>query len=126
MHSTTRCTLAAAIGLAVFAAGAAVGAHSFGQPDTVLHIVTVKWKADATDEQKQQAIDGVRTLASKYDGIKNVWLKPLKVQGMDSVMVMEFRDAAALKAYADSPAQKKWYEVYLPIRSRSRTHDVTN
>jgi hypothetical protein len=126
MHSTIRCALAAGATLAVFAAGVAVGENSFGQPDTVLHVVTVKWKGDATDAQKQQAIDGVRTLASKVDGIKNIWLKPLRVQGMDGVMVMEFRDAAALKAYADSPAQREWYEVYIPIRSRSRTHDVTN
>ena len=27
---------------------------------------------------------------------------------------------------ADSPAQKKWYEVYMPIREESRTHDITN
>jgi hypothetical protein len=39
---------------------------------------------------------------------------------------MEFADEAALKAYTDSPAQKKWYEVYLPIRGESRTFDITN
>ncbi|MDX2169986.1 MAG: Dabb family protein [Deltaproteobacteria bacterium] len=126
MHSIIRCGLAAGIALATFAAGVAVGENQFGQPDSVLHIVTVKWKGNATAEQKQKAIDGVRTLASKYDGIKNIWLKPLRVQDTDAVLVMEFRDAAALKAYADSPAQKEWYEVYIPIRSASRTHDVTN
>lgn len=125
MHSMIRHTLAAAGILAVFA-GAALGANDFGQPDSVLHIVTVDWKEGTTEEQKQKAIDGVRTLASKYDGIKNVWLKPLKLQGVDGVIVMEFRDAAALKAYADSPAQKEWYELYIPIREQSRTHDVTN
>jgi len=33
---------------------------------------------------------------------------------------------AALKAYADSPAQKEWYKTYLPIREESTTFDITN
>jgi hypothetical protein len=39
---------------------------------------------------------------------------------------MEFADEAALKAYTDSPAQKEWYEIYLPIRDESTTFDITN
>ncbi|MEO6567469.1 MAG: hypothetical protein ABIO94_01800 [Opitutaceae bacterium] len=39
---------------------------------------------------------------------------------------MEFADQAALAAYTDSPAQKKWPEVYLPIREESTTFDITN
>ena len=39
---------------------------------------------------------------------------------------MEFESEEALKKYADSDAQKKWYEAYLPIRQESRTHDITN
>jgi hypothetical protein len=39
---------------------------------------------------------------------------------------MEFESEDALKKYADSPAQKEWYKVYLPVRGESRTHDVTN
>jgi len=112
--------------VAAFAIGLVGGQNKFGQPKSVLHIVTVKWKEDSTAEQRQKAIDGVKTLASKYAGITNVWLKPLKVQGTDAVFVMEFKDEAALKAYTDSPAQKEWYDIYLPIRERSQTHDITN
>jgi hypothetical protein len=39
---------------------------------------------------------------------------------------MEFEDEEALKAYADSPAQKEWYKTYLPIRQESTTFDITN
>jgi hypothetical protein len=39
---------------------------------------------------------------------------------------MEFASEQALKDYAGSAAQKKWYEVYLPIREASTTFDITN
>ncbi|HMX26880.1 MAG TPA: Dabb family protein [Blastocatellia bacterium] len=115
------CTL-----ITVLAVGIAIGQGKFGQPKSVLHIVTVKWKEGTTAEQRQKAIDGVKTLASKYPGITNVWLKPLKVQGTDAVFVMEFKDEAALKAYVDTAAQKEWYDVYIPVRGQSQTHDITN
>lgn len=126
MNSITRRVLLGCVLLTIFAVGLVVGQNKFGQPKSVLHIVTVKWKADSTPEQRQKAIDGVKTMASKYPGITNVWLKPLKVQGTDAVFVMEFKDEAALKAYVDTPAQKEWYELYIPIRERSQTHDITN
>ena len=43
-----------------------------------------------------------------------------------AVMVMEFKDQASFDAYVEHPAHKKWEEVYLPVRERSQTHDVTN
>ena len=96
-------------------------------PKSVIHVVTVKWKADATPKQIQAALDGVKTLASAYKGITRVWIKSIKVQGdKANAFVMEFADEAALKAYADSPAQKEWYKIYLPIREESTTFDITN
>ena len=112
--------------IVVLAVGIAIGQGKFGQPKSVLHVVTVKWKEGTTAEQRQKAIDGVKTLASKYPGITNVWLKPIKVQGTDAVFVMEFKDEAALKAYVDTPAQKEWYDLYIPVRGQSQTHDITN
>jgi antibiotic biosynthesis monooxygenase (ABM) superfamily enzyme len=96
-------------------------------PKTVIHVVTVKWKADATPAQIQAALDGVKALPAAYPGITRVWVKSIKVQGDKSnAIVMEFADEAALKAYADSPAQKEWYKVYQPIREESTTFDITN
>lgn len=126
MNSITRRVLLACALISVFAIGVAIGQNKFGQPKSVLHVVTVKWKPESTAEQRQKAIDGVKTLASKYPGITNVWLKPLKVQGTDAVFVMEFKDEAALKAYVDTAAQKEWYDLYIPIRGQSQTHDITN
>ena len=96
-------------------------------PKTVIHVVTVKWKANAKPEQIQAALDGVKTLAASYKGITRVWIRSIKVQGdKANAFVMEFADEAALKAYADSPAQKEWYKIYIPIREESTTFDITN
>ena len=96
-------------------------------PKSVIHVVTVKWKADTTEKQIKAALDGVKELPKAYPGITRVWTKSIKVQGgKANAFVMEFKDEAALKDYADSPAQKKWYEVYLPIREESTTFDITN
>ena len=96
-------------------------------PKSVIHVVTVKFKPDTKPEQIKAALDGVLELPTKYKGITHVWVKSIKVQGEKThAFVMEFADEAALKAYADSPAQKEWYKTYLPIREESTTFDITN
>src|SRR5687767_6571172 len=97
------------------------------EPKTVIHVVTVKWKTEATPEQIKAALDGVKALPKSYKGITRVWTKSIKVQGDKThAFVMEFVDEKALKDYADSLAQKEWYKVYLPIREQSTTFDITN
>src|SRR5204862_7744282 len=44
-------------------------------PKSVIHIITVKWKAGATKEQIQAALDGAQQLPSQFPGIKHVWTK---------------------------------------------------
>lgn len=122
-------TIAAlAVSLAIFTAGALVGANKFGKPKSVIHVVTVKWKDGTTPEQIKAAIDGVEKVAADYPGIKNIWTRAIKVQGQGytHAFVMEFASEDALAKYADSPAQKEWYKVYIPIRGQSTTHDITN
>src|SRR5580765_865814 len=95
------------------------------KPKSVIHVITVQWKADAKPEQIQKAIRAAENI--NYPGVKNVWTKPIKMQlpeGYKHIIVMEFESEEALKKYADSPAQKKWYEVYMPIREESSTHDI--
>ncbi len=112
--------------------GIVIGQNQFGAPKSVVHVVTLKWKKEATPAQRQQALDGVRVMAGKIPGIRNIWIKTLKVQGpsadmpFDAAFVMEFADEAALKAYVDHPAHRQWEAIYLPIRESSRTHDITN
>jgi len=99
------------------------------KPKTVIHVITVKWKSDATPAQIEQAIKGAEALPAQYPGITRVWTRPIKKQlpeGYSHVIVMEFASEDALKKYADSPAQKKWYDLYMPVREESRTNDITN
>lgn len=102
-------------------------------PKTVLHVVTVGWKAEATPEQIQAALDGAKAMPAAYPGLLRVWTKTIKAQNAKEVVIkkthvigMEFASEAALKGYTDSEAQKAWYKLYLPIRAQSTTFDVTN
>jgi antibiotic biosynthesis monooxygenase (ABM) superfamily enzyme len=118
--------------VAVFALGVSFGQNKFGEPKTLIHVVALKWKASATPAQRQAAIDGIRTMAGKIPGIKNVWLKTNKVQGIsqanpyDAAFAIEFADEASLKAYATHPAHDEWMKLYEPAREESRNHVVTN
>ena len=106
---------------AMFAADAA--------PKTVIHVITVKWKTGVTPAQIDKVLEVVATMPSQYPGITRVWTKPIKKQipeGYNNVIVMEFASQDALKQYVDSPVQKKFYAVYMPIREESRTSDITN
>ena len=115
---------------AIFAAGVLVGQgqNKFGTPSTVLHVVTVQWKADSTAEQQNAAIEGVKTMAAQTPGVKNIWIKKIKVQPAEfsTIFAMEFENKAAFDRYTDAPAHKAWEKVYLPVREKSTTHDVTN
>src|SRR5262249_21237690 len=98
-------------------------------PKTIIHIINVKWKEDATPEQIKAAIDAVHQLPSKYPGIKRVWTKNIKYQaqeGYKQAIVMEFESEDALKKYDGSAAQQWWYKLYTPVRDESHTHDITN
>jgi uncharacterized protein (DUF1330 family) len=97
------------------------------KPKTVIHIITVQWKADATPAQIDKALKAAENM--KYAGLKNVWTRPIKMQlpeGYKNIIVMEFESEQALTNYADSDAQKAFYEAYMPVREESRTHDITN
>ncbi len=102
-------------------------------PKSVIHVVTVAFKEGTKPEQIQAALDGVKALPAGFPGITRVWTNAIKVQNPEGakvkkthVIVMEFASEQALKDYTDSPAQKKWYELYLPIRDVSTTYDITN
>lgn len=98
-------------------------------PKTVIHVISVQWKSTATPAQIEKAIKAAEALPAEYPGITRVWTKAIKKQlpeGYTNVIVMEFASEDALQKYAGSAAQKKWYDVYMPIREESRTSDITN
>jgi hypothetical protein len=131
----------ASAALIALGAGAAWAANKYGKPKSVIHVVTLSYKEGTTDAQKKQVLDGVEKMAAEVPGIRNVWLKSTKVQGyqyeklangtteyrrMTDAFVMEFESEAAMAAYADHPAHAAWEKIYVPLRQRSATSDVTN
>jgi Stress responsive A/B Barrel Domain len=122
------------IGIIVFAAAAlffagftAAQAH-FGQPKTVLQISIIKFNPGVTDEQGQHVIDGVKLMAAKIPGIKNIWLKAARMEprDFDAVIVIEFFDRAAADRYAESPIHEAWSRELQSIRMTSVSPQVTN
>ncbi len=132
MNPIIRRVLLGCVLMAVFVCGMVLGQNKFGQPKTVVHVVALKWNAESTPEQRQKAIDGIKTMAGKIPGVQNIWLKTLKVQGVsqevpfDAAFVIEFKDEASLKAYATHPAHDEWMKLYEPVRDQSRNHVVSN
>jgi hypothetical protein len=119
--------------LAGFAAGAwhtrsVAAQNKFGQPKTVIHVVIYKWKDGVSDAEKQKALDGVKDMAGKIPGIKNVWLKTQRNQLRDfsGVFVIEFASPEAAADYAESPVHAAWSKHWLEIRESSLSLQVTN
>lgn len=127
--------------LVALGAGMVWAANKYGKPTSVIHVVTLYYKDGTTEQQKKDVLNGVEKMASEIPGIKNVWLKGVKVQGevmekgadgamkprrMTDAFVMEFESEAAMKVYADHPAHKAWEQLYVPVRGQSRTSDITN
>ena len=117
----------------------ALGANRYSAPRSIIHVVTILWKEDSTQDQRQAALDGVKKMAGEIPGIKSVWTKPLKVQGSgkagkdgkpgrpyDTAFVIEFADQAAADRYIDHPAHLEWNKTYLAIREESTSHQITN
>lgn len=121
----------AAVGLTaigLFAGGYVAGQNRFGQPKTVLHLVMIKWSPLATDLDKQKALDGVKDLAGKIPGVKNVWIKAERLQPRDfnAAFAIEFKDRDAADTYAESPLHAAWEQQYVPLRAASISEQLTN
>ncbi len=123
-----KAALSLAVAIGVFGAGVLTGKNTFHQPNSVIHVVTVQWTDDSTPAQQQAAIDGVKTMAAEIPGIKNIWVKPIRVQPKEyqAAFAIEFENKAAADAYADHAAHKAWGKIYQPIHKESRSQQITN
>ena len=90
--------------LLLLAIGAAGLKAAPNKPKSVIHVITIQWKAEATPEQIQKAIRAAENI--NYPGVKNVWTKPIKMQlpeGYKHIIVMEFESEEALKKVCRQP-----------------------
>ena len=83
----------------VLAFGLMAARASAEAPQSVIHFITVAFKAEAKPEQIQAVLEGAQKLPSQYKGITRVWTKTLKVQNVAEakvkkthVIAMEFAE----------------------------------
>ena len=123
--------------LSVFLAGAAAGAWSnrvvaaqnrYGQPKTVLHVVVYQWKNTVSENDKQHALEGIKAMAGKIPGIKNIWLKTHRnqIRDFDGVYAIEFASPDAAADYAESPVHETWSKQWEQLREKSLSFQVSN
>ena len=126
-----------ALGVTIFAAGIAAGSlharsaavqNRFGQPKTVLHIVVYKFKDNVSNYDREKAINGIKDMAGKIPGIKNVWVKTARNQIKDfsGVYAIEFASAEAAADYSESPVHEAWSKTWQEQRENSLSFQVTN
>ena len=94
------------LGAVLFVSGIAAGSlharsaavqNRFGQPKTVLHVVVYKFRDNVSNYDRERAINGIKDMAGKIPGIKNLWLKTERNQIRDfsGVYAIEFTSAEA-------------------------------
>jgi len=126
-----------ALGAALFFAGAAAGSlhargaaavNRFGQPKTVLHFVVYKFKDNVSNYDREKAINGIKDMAGKIPGIKNVWLKTERnqIKEFSGVYAIEFTSAEAAADYAESPIHEAWSKTWQEQRENSLSFQVSN
>jgi hypothetical protein len=128
MTSRIRFALAFVAAAALFSAGYVAGQNKFGQPKTIIHVSLIQWKADAPEAEKQKALNGVLEMARRIPGIKNLWIKPKRMQPRDfhTAFVLEFENEEAAIRYAEDPFHAEWAKHYLSIRETSISPQITN
>lgn len=102
--------------------------NKFGQPKTVVHVVVYKWKNTVSQNDKDQTLAGIKTLAAKIPGIKNIWLKTQRnqIRDFDGVYAIEFASPEAAADYAESPLHETWRKKWEDLRENSLSFQVSN
>lgn len=130
MKSQFRAAMIAIAAAAVFFAGYRTGQaeNKFGTPKTIVHVVTLKWKPDASEADRQKVLEGVKEMAAKIPGIKNVWIKAERVQPREfhSAFAIEFESREAADRYAEDPTHAAWSKQEQTIREASYSLQITN
>jgi Stress responsive A/B Barrel Domain len=110
------------------AASAPAVVNHYGQPKTVMHVVAYKFRAATSLNDQQEALNGIKDMAAKIPGIKNIWLKTERNQIADfsGVYIIEFASAEAAADYAESPIHDAWRKKWEALRENSLSFQVSN
>lgn len=109
-------------------AASAAAQNRFGQPKTVVHFVVYKWKNTASEDDKDKALAGIKAMAGKIPGVKNIWLKTQRnqIRDFDGVFAIEFASPEAAADYAESPLHETWRKKWEELRENSLSFQVSN
>lgn len=125
------------LGAAIFIAGLTAGqlharsaaiVNRFGQPKTVLHVVIYKFKDNVSNNDREIAINGIKDMAAKIPGIKNIWLKTERnqIKEFSGVYAIEFTSPDAAADYAESPVHDAWSKQWQAERENSLSFQISN
>lgn len=105
-----------------------VAQNNFGTPKTIIHVSVIQWKEGVSAAEKKQVLEGVKEMAAKIPGMKNVWIKALRVQpqGYHDAFAIEFENQAAADRYAKDPVHDAWTEAFAKVREASLSPQITN
>src|SRR6202142_723925 len=122
ISTAARIFVLALLPIGLFAGGYVDRQNKFGQPKTIIHMVILKGRPGVADADKQRALEGVKEMAAKVPGVKNIWIKADRIQPRDfnAAYAIEFKDRDAADAYAESPLHQQWEQkYYVPFREAS-------
>lgn len=127
-QKAVRFSLTAVFALCLFASGYVAGQNRFGQPKTIIHVVEIKWNPGVPSAEKERVLAGVKEMAAKIPGVKNVWLQADRLEPRDfnAAYAIEFQNRAAADAYAESRIHQAWDAMYVPLRYASISIQLTN
>ena len=116
------------IALVLFGGGYVMGQNRVGQPKTIIHVVEIKWNPGVSAAQKQAVLDGLKRVAMRTLGVKNIWTQADRLEPRDfnAAFAIEFANRDAADAYAESALHDEWDKMYVPLRQNSISIQVTN
>ena len=109
-------------------ARSAAAVNHFGQPKTVLHVVIYKFRDNVSNNDRDIAINGIKDMAAKIPGIKNIWLKTERnqIKEFSGVYAIEFTSPDAAADYAESPVHDAWSKQWQAERENSLSFQISN
>jgi hypothetical protein len=116
-----------ALGAGLFIAGIAAGSlharsvagqNRFGQPKTVLHVVIYKFKDATSNNDRANAINGIREMAAKTE--RN------QIKDFSGIYAIEFTSAEAAADYSESPVHEAWSKKWQELRENSLSFQISN
>ena len=128
MKMFTRVALVVALMSLSASAAWLVAQNKFGTPKTIIHVSVIKWKEGVSAADKQKVLEGVKDMAAKIPGMKNVWIKGLRVQpeGYTDAFAIEFENQAAADRYAKDPVHDVWTQELVKLREATLSPQITN